>query len=189
MPLATPRDLFIHDLSDMLSAENIIRGMLGEVISETKVAAHKQAFHQHLKETEGHIKTLQAVFKAIGEQAEPIVCHGAEGLKKEHDSLKEERPTGHVLEMGLLGGASKTEHYEIASYSDLVQTAKDLGEPEAAKLLKENLDQEKAMAKTVETLSKAVGKEVKAQAKGSKPTTRSGTRSGSGSKGTRAPKA
>jgi ferritin-like metal-binding protein YciE len=165
MSLATPRDLFIHDLSDMLSAENIIRGMLGEVIKETKVPDHKKAFQEHLKETEGHIKNLQAVFKSIGEQPEPIVCHGAEGLKKEHDSLKEEKPTGHVLEMGLLGGASKTEHYEIASYTDLVQMAKDLGEPEAAKLLKENLDQEKAMSKTLETLSKAVGKDYKAMTK------------------------
>jgi ferritin-like metal-binding protein YciE len=185
MPLATPRDLFIHDLSDMLSAENIIRGMLGEVITETREASHKKAFQQHLKETEGHIKNLQAVFKALGESPEPIVCHGAEGLKKEHDSLKDEKPTGHVLEMGLLGGASKTEHYEIASYSDLVQMAKDLGEPEAAKLLKENLDQEKAMAKTLETLSKAVGKEVKAQVKAQKPAKASGAKSGSGAKGSR----
>ena len=52
MSLATPRDLFIHDLSDMLSAENIIRGMLGEVIKETKVPDHKKAFQDHLKETE-----------------------------------------------------------------------------------------------------------------------------------------
>jgi ferritin-like metal-binding protein YciE len=174
MSLATPRDLFIHDLSDMLSAENIIRGMLTEVISETKEPEHKKAFQHHLRETEGHIKNLQAVFKAIGEQPEPIVCHGAEGLKKEHDSLKEEKPSGHVLEMGLLGGASKTEHYEIASYSDLVQMAKDLGETDAAKLLKENLDQEKAMAKTLETLSKAVGKEVKAEMNASKSTTANG---------------
>jgi len=181
MSLATPRDLFIHDLSDMLSAENIIRGMLGEVIKETKVADHKKAFQEHLKETEGQIKNLQAVFKTIGEQAEPIVCHGAEGLKKEHDSLKEEKPTGHVLEMGLLGGASKTEHYEIASYTDLVQMAKDLGEPEAAKLLKENLDQEKAMSKQLETLSKAVGKDYKAMTKATKASNGRAT-SASGSK-------
>jgi ferritin-like metal-binding protein YciE len=174
MSLATPRDLFIHDLSDMLSAENIIRGMLTEVISETKEPEHKKAFQRHLKETEGHIKNLQTVFKTIGEQPEPIVCHGAEGLKKEHDSLKEEKPRGHVLEMGLLGGASKTEHYEIASYSDLVQMAKDLGEPDAAKLLKANLDQEKEMAKTLETLSKAVGKEVKAEVKAAKSTSANG---------------
>ena len=65
--------------------------------------------------------------------------------------------------MGLLGGASKTEHYEIASYTDLVQMAKDLGEPEAARLLKENLDQEKAMSKQLETLSKAVGQGLQGQ--------------------------
>jgi ferritin-like metal-binding protein YciE len=180
MSLSTPRDLFVHDLSDMLSAENIIRGMLGQVVSETKIAEHRSAFQRHLKETENHIKNLQEVFREIGEQPEPIVCHGAEGLKKEHDSLSDEKPSGHVLEMALLGGASKTEHYEIASYSDLVQMAKDLGEPEAAKILKENLDQEKAMAKTLESLSKAVGKDYKIMTNANKsPNGKSKTGAGS----------
>ena len=139
--------------------------MLGEVIRETKVAAHRKAFEDHRAETEGHIANLESVFKAIGEKAEQMVCHAALGLKEEHDSLKEEKPSGHVLELGLLGGASKTEHYEIASYEGLVQMAKDLGESKAATLLKENLDQELAMAKKLETLSRAVGKDAKAAIK------------------------
>jgi ferritin-like metal-binding protein YciE len=43
--------------------------------------------------------------------------------------------------------------------------AKDLGETDAAKLLQENLDQELAMSKQVETLAKAVLKDAKAAAK------------------------
>jgi ferritin-like metal-binding protein YciE len=70
-----------------------------------------------------------------------------------------------VKELGLLAGAGKTEHYEIASYVMLESMAKSLGETEVAELLKENLDQEKEMARAVESLAREVGKEVKAEMK------------------------
>jgi ferritin-like metal-binding protein YciE len=60
--------------------------------------------------------------------------------------------------MANLGGAAKTEHYEMAMYTGLVQMAKDLGETEAAQLLQDNLDQEKEMAVRVETLARELGK-------------------------------
>jgi ferritin-like metal-binding protein YciE len=60
--------------------------------------------------------------------------------------------------MANLSAASKTEHYEMAMYTGLVQLAKDLGENEAAQLLQDNLDQEKAMAVRVETLARELGK-------------------------------
>ena len=51
----------------------------------------------------------------------------AEGLQKEHEALHEEQPSPEILEMANLGGAAKTEHYEMAMYTGLVQMAKDLG--------------------------------------------------------------
>ena len=161
MTLATPRDLFVHELADALSAEHIIYKTLGEMITETKVPDIKKAFEQHHKETEQQIANLESVFKNLGEKPEQVTCHAAEGLKKEHDSLKQEKPKDHVLELGLLGGAGKTEHYEMATYTMLVQMAKDLGETDSAKLLQQNLDQEIAAAEKVEMLAKEVGKDAK----------------------------
>jgi ferritin-like metal-binding protein YciE len=165
MSLATPRDLFVYELSDSMSAEHIVLGVLGEMVTETENAEAKKAIEHHRKETEQQIKNLEKVFGLLGESPEKTTCHAAEGLKQEHDALKEEKPEGNVKELGLLAGAGKTEHYEIASYTMLVQMAKDLGETEAAELLKENLDQEKEMARTVESLAKEIGKEVKAELK------------------------
>ena len=167
MSLATPRDLFVHELSDTLSAEQIILKVLGKMVKETKRPELKTAFEQHRAETEQQIANLQAVFKQLGEKAEKTLCFAADGLRKEHDALKEEKPTGLVLELGLLGGAAKTEHYEMASYTMLVQMATDLGETEAATLLKKNLAQEVEAAKKVEAFAKAIGKEASAAAKAS----------------------
>ena len=165
MPLESPRDLFVHELGDTMSAEHIILGMLPELQDEAQHPEVKRAFTEHERETRQQIRNLEAVFAAIGERPEETTCHAAEGLKKEHEALQEEEPSPPVLEMGNLGGAAKTEHYEIASYTALVQMARYLGEREAVRLLKENLDQEKAMAKRVEALAKQLGKEAKAEAK------------------------
>jgi len=161
VPIETPRELFVHELSDIMSAESIIAKMLPDLQKEAVTAEVKAAMGEHLKETREQIDVLKQVFKALGEKPEETTCHAAEGLKQEHDALLEEEPTPEMLEMGNLGGAAKTEHYEIATYTTLVQMAKDLGEREVADLLKRNLDQEKAMSRRVEALAKQVGKQAK----------------------------
>ena len=161
MPLSTPRELFVHELSDTMSAEQVILKMLPELQKEAQHPEAKQAFKEHEAETKEQIKNLEQVFKQLGEQPEQTICFAAEGLQKEHEALHEEEPTPEVLEMGNLGGAAKTEHYEIATYTTLVQMVRDLGEREAVDLLKANLDQEKAMAKRVEALAKELGKQAK----------------------------
>lgn len=165
MPLTTPRELFVHELSDAMSAEQIILKLLPELGREAQHPEVKQAFVEHEAETRQQIETLEAVFERLGEKPERTTCHAAEGLKQEHEALHEEEPSPAVLEMGNLAGAAKTEHYEIATYTALAQMARDLGERDVAQLLTETLAQEKAMANRVEKLAKLVGKEAKQAAK------------------------
>lgn len=165
MSLTTPRELFVHELADAMSSEQIILGMLPELAKEALHPEVKQAIQEHERETKQQVKNLQQIFKQLGEEPEPTTCHATEGLKKEHEALHEEEPTPEILQMANLAGAAKTEHYEIATYTALVQMARDLGEREVAALLKENLDQEKAMAKRVQALAKELGKAAKEEAK------------------------
>ncbi len=160
----TPKELLVHELSDMMSSENIIVKMLPELAKEAQHPEAKAAFKEHEAETKEQISRLKQAFELLGEKPEQSTCYATEGLKKEHEALHEEKPSPEVLEMGNLMGASKTEHYEIASYAGLVQMAKDLGEREVANLLQQTLDEEEAMSKRVTTLAKAVGKEAKATA-------------------------
>ena len=165
MPLSTPRELFVHELSDAMSAEQIILKLLPELRKEARHPELKQAFDEHEGETRQQIKNLDEVFKLLGEKPEETTCHAAEGLKKEHEALHEEQPSPEVLELGNRVGAAKTEPYEIATYTGLVQMARDLGERDAVRLLGDNLAQEKAMAKRVEEFSKQLGKEMGQEAK------------------------
>jgi ferritin-like metal-binding protein YciE len=69
-----------------------------------------------------------------------------------------------VLDMFLTGAAARTEHYEIAAYTGLITMADALGETEAAKLLGENLKQEKAALETVTTISKKLASQAPSRA-------------------------
>ncbi len=163
MSIGTMRELFVHELSDAMSAEQQILKMLPELQKEALNAELKQALKEHEQETKGHVRNLEAVFKQIGEKPEETTCFGVKGLADEHKALHEEDPSPEMLEMANVSGAEKTEHYEMVMYTGLIQMAKDLGERDAAQLLQENLDQEKAMAKRVEAFLKELSKEAKGQ--------------------------
>jgi ferritin-like metal-binding protein YciE len=158
MPLTTPRELFIHELSDAMSAEQQILKMLPELQKEALNHELQEALKTHEEETQQQVRNLQEVFRQLGETPEATTCYAVKGLDEEHKALLKEQPSPEILEMANLGAASKTEHYEMAMYTALVQMAKDLGETDAAQLLQDNLDQEKEMAVRVETLARELGK-------------------------------
>ena len=159
MPLTTPRDLFVHELSDAMSAEQQILKMLPELQEEAQNSEVREALRTHERETQQQLKNIQEVFKQIGEKPEATVCYAMKGIADEHKAPHKEQPSPEVLEMANLGGAAKTEHYEMAMYTGLVQMARDLGHEEAAQLLQDNLDQEKTMAVRVEMLARELGKQ------------------------------
>jgi ferritin-like metal-binding protein YciE len=165
MTITSPRELFVHELSDAMSAEQQILTMLPELQQEALHPDLKTALKDHEAETKGHLKNLQAVFTQLGEKPEATTCFGVKGLADEHQALHEEQPSPAMLELANLSGAEKTEHYEMVMYSGLIQMAKDLGEKESAALLRENLEQEQAMAKRVAALTKEIAKAVTAEQK------------------------
>ena len=144
--------LFKHELGDLLFAEKTFLKGLKAMAKETSDPTMKQRILQHADETEGHIETLGRAFEAAGLKAKATKCDAALGLKEEHDSFKEEEePTPEMLEAFNLGSGLRVEHYEIAGYRSAIVLAKTLGFEESASLLAQNLAQEEAMAKFLES--------------------------------------
>jgi ferritin-like metal-binding protein YciE len=147
--------LFVHELQDMYYAEKALTRTLPQLAQEATDGELSRAFTSHLKETEKHVTNLEKVFKEIGKVAQPHHCPGIEGIKKEHDDfMRENQPTPVIRDAFLTSAASRTEHYEIAAYSSLVNQARALGEREAVDLLQQNLREEKEALKKVESISK-----------------------------------
>lgn len=154
------RELFLHELKDIYYVEKSLTKTLPRLAAETKDKELASGFKAHLRQTERHAKNIEKIFKQLGEPARVEPCPGFEGIKKEHDDFVKEHPSQPVLDVFLTGAAARTEHYEIAAYTGLVTMAKAMGEPKAAKLLEENLKQEKETLRTVEKIGRRLSKAV-----------------------------
>lgn len=179
--MTSPKELFVHELQDVYYAEKQLTKVLPTLANEADDRELTKAFQKHLTETREQVENLEQVFKNIGRRAQGESCPGIDGIKKEHDQFMQENdPSTSVRDVFLTGAASRTEHYEIAAYTGLIEQARALGERDSVKLLQENLRQEKDALKTVETISKRI---LKATAK---PASRSSSSRSSKRSSTRA---
>ena len=142
--MKTLADAFEHTLQDVYYAENAITKALPKVIEAVTNSDLKEALKDHLAETKGQIKTLQAVFKSIGKKAAGEKCDAIEGLIKETEGVLEEAKGQIARHAAIIGCCQAVEHYEISRYGTLREWAKALGETKANDLLSGILDQEKA---------------------------------------------
>lgn len=142
--MKTLKDLFLDELADMYDAEHRIVKALPKLAKAATSPDLKQAFQSHLKESQGHIKKLEQVFQAFDEKAKGKKCEGTVGLLEEGDELASEFKGSPALDAALISAAQKVEHYEMASYGCLDEWAEVLGNQEAAAVLKQILDEEKA---------------------------------------------
>jgi ferritin-like metal-binding protein YciE len=160
MTMKSPQELFVHELSDMYDAERRIVKMLPLLANEVDNSQVKTAFEQHEQETQHQIQNLERCFNILGVKPLKASCEAIGGLKEEHDTFLKENPSKDILTMFDLGGASKTEYYEMASYKGLVEKATLMGQQECVRLLQENLQQEERMAQRVEQISHQLGQQM-----------------------------
>jgi ferritin-like metal-binding protein YciE len=157
--LTTPRDLFLHELGDIMYVEQKLSAeVLPKLISEVTDDEFREALEQHLDQTKQHLRNVEKVFEELGESPHAEQCIGFEGLKSEHDKLLSEASPDLVDSIDL-GAAARTECYEIAAYEGLRRMAKAMGEDKAVDLLDTNLSEEKDALQLVEKIATRISKE------------------------------
>ena len=157
--IETPRELFLHELGDILYVERKLSDeVLPKLIGEVQDDELRKGLENHLEQTRQHVTNVEQVFDSLGEEPQAEKCIGFEGLKKEHDQLLEEAGPD-LVDLVDTGAAARTEHYEIAAYEGLIPMARALEEREAVGLLEENLKQEKEALREVESVAKRLSKE------------------------------
>ena len=153
MSLDSLEKLFIEELKDIYNAEKQLTRALPRMAKAAESPELRQAFTNHLKETEGQIQRLERVFKEAGQAVRGKKCKGMEGLIEEGKEMMEEDGEPEVKDAALIASAQKVEHYEIASYGCLRAYAELLGYSEAAQLLQQNLQEEEAADKKLNQLA------------------------------------
>lgn len=151
----TLEDLFKENLKDIYYAEKKILTALPKMAKAVNSNELRAAFEKHVKETEGQVQRLQKVFKLLDQPAKGKTCPAILGLVEEGEEVIEDFGDSPALDAGLLGGAQAVEHYEIARYGTLIAWAEQLGMSEAAKLLQQTLEEEKATDEALTQLAVA----------------------------------
>ena len=108
---------------------------------------------RHLQETQGQIARLEQVFESLDEKVRGKHCDGIAGIIEEGKSIMEEDFDETTMDACLIAAGQRAEHYEMAAYGTLVAWAQAMGHTEAAKLLQQTLDEEKAADKKLSGLA------------------------------------
>ncbi len=144
MPLKTLEDLFIHELSDIYSAEKQLTKALPKLARAATNPELAAAFESHLEETQHQVERIDQVVEATGVKLKRMKCLAMEGLVEEGKEVMEAIDKGPVLDAALIAAAQKVEHYEIASYGTLLALGRLLKFDRIEPLLQETLKEEKA---------------------------------------------
>lgn len=140
--METLEKLYINELRDLYSAENQLLKALPKMAKGASSDELKEAFENHLAETETHVERLERIFKGLEENPKGKTCHAMKGLIEEGSEILEEEGEDSVLDAGIIVAAQKVEHYEMAGYGSVRAFAQLLGQEEAAQLLQTTLDEE-----------------------------------------------
>jgi ferritin-like metal-binding protein YciE len=136
------RDLFVEEIKDLYSAEQQLTKALPKMAKAASSPDLKDAFSEHLEQTQGHVERLERIFQTCGVSGKGKKCEGMEGLLKEGAEMIGVKAQPGVKDAGLIGAAQRVEHYEIAAYGTARSFAENLGDRESAKLLQETLTEE-----------------------------------------------
>lgn len=142
MQLNTLKDLYVEQLRDLYSAETQLISALPKMAQAASSAYLKQAFQDHLKETQTQKQRLDQIFNELGTSPQGETCHAMQGLIAEGEELIQTGGDPKVKDAALIASAQRVEHYEMAGYGTVRTFANELGFSKAKSLLQQTLDEE-----------------------------------------------
>lgn len=149
-------EFFTDELKDIYWAEKHLTKALPKMAKAASSDELRQAFEDHLTQTEEHVTRLEQVFELLGMKAQAKKCDAMEGLVEEGKSIIEDTEDDTATrDVGLILAAQKVEHYEIATYGGLAQLAKTLGLMEIKEILGQTLSEEKEADELLTTIAES----------------------------------
>ncbi|MBX3057033.1 MAG: ferritin-like domain-containing protein [Anaerolineae bacterium] len=153
MNLNTLKDVYVGQLKDVYSAEKQLTEALPQMAQAAANQKLRQAFKNHLTETENHMQAVRTILDDLNENPTSTKCKAMEGLIAEGREIVQNDGDADARDAALIVAAQKVEHYEIATYGSLRTFANSLGYDDAARVLQSILNQEYAADQTLDDLA------------------------------------
>src|SRR4051812_33136928 len=106
MKMKSFEDLFHHELKDLYSAEKQLTKALPKMAKAASNEELRQAFEDHLQETETQLERLEQIFTQLGLPTTRVhKCKAMEGLIEEGKEIMEEDSEPELLDAALICAA------------------------------------------------------------------------------------
>jgi ferritin-like metal-binding protein YciE len=151
----TLHDAFLEELRDVYDAEKQLIKAVPKLAKAATSPQLRKAFETHLEETRRHVERVERAFASLEETVRGKHCEGIAGIIEEGKGVMEEDLDENAMDSCLIGAGQRAEHYEMAVYGTLVAWARAMGHSDAAKLLQQNLDEEKAADEKLTALAES----------------------------------
>jgi ferritin-like metal-binding protein YciE len=137
------RELLTEELKDAYSAEKQALRCMQRAVRKATAPELKDGIQLHIEQTQVQIERLEQAMEKLDIRPGRKVCEAMRGLVEEAQTSIEEQDKGPIMDLVIVAGMQRIEHYEIAAYGTNIALADALGEKEVAALLAETLDEEK----------------------------------------------
>ena len=151
--MGTLHEAFVDELRDTYDAEKQLTKALPKMAKAANSPELRGAIESHLEETRHQVERLEQVFESLDEKARGKHCDGIAGIIDEGKSVMEEEFDEATMDACLIASGQRAEHYEMAAYGTLVAWARVMGHDDAADLLQQTLDEEKAADEKLSSLA------------------------------------
>jgi ferritin-like metal-binding protein YciE len=139
------QELFEIELRYVYDCEQkLVEKGLPTMIESATSPELRRALEQHLEETRNHITRCENVFSIIGAEAKTEDNDILDEITSSAKDMLGDIDAAPLRDAALVVGGNKVEHYEMALYGSLVAFAQQLGFEDAAELLEQTLNEEKA---------------------------------------------
>jgi len=136
-------DLLTDQLQDLYDAEQCLVQALPKMADAAHDPRLKDAFRQHLRETQGQVTRLERAFQSLGKTAKAKTCEAMKGLVSEGQEAIDAKGDPSLKDAALIAAGQRVEHYEIAAYGTARTFARRLRNEAVAQLLDQTLAEEK----------------------------------------------
>ena len=145
MKIESLGDLFEAELRYAYDCEQkLVKKGLPTMIEAATSPELRNGLEQHIQETRNQVSRLERVFSIAGADPKTDTNDIFDKMSSAVQDAIDETETEGLRDAALIMCGNMVEHYEIAIYGSLVAFAKQLGFQDAAQLLQQTLNEEKA---------------------------------------------
>ena len=138
------RELLVEELKDAYSAEKQALRCMQKALKLASAPALREGIQLHIEQTQVQIERVEQAMEQLEAKPGRKVCEAMRGLVEEaQHEISEQDGKGPIMDLVIVAGMQRIEHYEIAAYGTDIALAKALGEREVVDLLSLTLEEEK----------------------------------------------